>query len=355
MALQEVRVRPVSPALLESVIGPEQRLGSRPLLPVCANGCRSPAYSTSTRPPAAAAWRRCSRPCCLRRVASASTRVGSSSRAMRSSSPSPSVSTTTSTGRRVTAVHWAGRSARVRGHARVRTPASWSTSSSLRTSSCCTIPRRPDSLRARGGGHHGRMAVPRRARHPERVLPRGMELPAPVPRGRRTPDVFSCRQFAAAWMARGSTVRHPAFDRSLLSQERGDERVRRGALAPACRPPRGADGEAPATFSRRDGSRGRISRRVDLLDTGPPPAVDVPDRPPGVALGRAQGHARCDDRRSPSTWARWAALISCSRVLPWTGSPTTWRRPRCWTAVASALADPARPAPATAYTWSAFR
>ncbi len=39
----------------------------------------------------------------------------------------------------------------------------------------------------------------------------------------------------------------------------------------------GGDGDAPvATFTRRDGSPGRVDRRVDILQTGPPPSPETP-------------------------------------------------------------------------------
>jgi trehalose synthase len=39
----------------------------------------------------------------------------------------------------------------------------------------------------------------------------------------------------------------------------------------------GGDGEVPAVpFTRRDGSPGRVNRRVDVLQTGPPPPADAP-------------------------------------------------------------------------------
>lgn len=38
----------------------------------------------------------------------------------------------------------------------------------------------------------------------------------------------------------------------------------------------GEDGSARATFRRRDGSPGRVDRKVDILQTGPPPPADAP-------------------------------------------------------------------------------
>ena len=88
--------------------------------------------------------------------------------------------------------------------------------------------------------------------------------------------VFSCRQFAPSWMDQDRLfVIPPSIDPFSAKNETmsGSDVVQSlqhvGLLG-------GGDGETTATFSRRDGSRGRISRRVDLLGTGPPPAVGVP-------------------------------------------------------------------------------
>ena len=111
MGLQEVRVRPVAPALLE--VGHRSRAGS----PVRGHGrgdarvCwRMHACSTSTRPRPAAAWPSCSRPCSPTRRARHRHPLVRHRGQRRTSSPSPSASTTTSTARPATAARSVRRS-----------------------------------------------------------------------------------------------------------------------------------------------------------------------------------------------------------------------------------------------------
>ena len=88
-------------------------------------------------------------------------------------------------------------------------------------------------------------------------------------------------------------------------------------------------GSAP-TFTRQDGSPGRVDHFCEVLSTGPPPRFDAPlvvqvsrwDRlkdPKGVMIGFAEHVA---DTRTP-TWS--------SPAPPSTRSPTTPRARRCWT------------------------
>jgi trehalose synthase len=88
--------------------------------------------------------------------------------------------------------------------------------------------------------------------------------------------VFSRRAFAPAWVDGDRLhVIAPSIDPfSAKNYEMSpDEAVRVlryvGLVAGDERPP-------PAPFVRRDGSRGRIDRHADILQTGPPPPSDVP-------------------------------------------------------------------------------
>ena len=88
--------------------------------------------------------------------------------------------------------------------------------------------------------------------------------------------VFSCPQFAPPWMPRDRLyVIPPSIDPfsaknvSLSGPEVRHSLQHVGLLG-------GGAGEPPASFPRRDGAVGRISRPVDLVGTGPPPAPDVP-------------------------------------------------------------------------------
>lgn len=111
--------------------------------------------------------------------------------------------------------------------------------------------------------------------------------------------VFSRRGFAPSWVDESRLhVIPPSIDPFSAKNEPISQRnVRRilgytGLI--------GGDGEVPAVpFARRDGSPGRINRRVDVLQTGPPPPVDAPvvvqvsrwDRMkdmPGVMIGFAE-------------------------------------------------------------------
>ena len=88
--------------------------------------------------------------------------------------------------------------------------------------------------------------------------------------------VFSRRAFAPSWVDESRLhVIPPSIDPFSAKNEPISQRnVRRilgytGLI--------GGDGEVPAIpFARRDGSPGRINRRVDVLQTGPPPPVDAP-------------------------------------------------------------------------------
>jgi trehalose synthase len=88
--------------------------------------------------------------------------------------------------------------------------------------------------------------------------------------------VFSREKFAPAWVPRAHLdVIAPSIDPFSGKNEALDppEAVRIlqhvGLLA--------EDGREPISgFARRDGTRGRITGRVDLLGTGPPPSIDVP-------------------------------------------------------------------------------
>ena len=88
----------------------------------------------------------------------------------------------------------------------------------------------------------------------------------------------------------------------------------------------GVPQDVTPTFTRYDGSPGRVDRHCEVISTGPPPAADVPlvtqvsrwDRlkdPMGVMLGFAE-HASTARRR---TWC-WPDPTSA-------GSPTTPRAP----------------------------
>ncbi|MFO7589595.1 MAG: glycosyltransferase [Acidimicrobiia bacterium] len=88
--------------------------------------------------------------------------------------------------------------------------------------------------------------------------------------------VFSREEFAPPWVDRARLfVIPPSIDPfSAKNQPLSDDTVRGilqyvGLL--------GGDADPPTVeFSRRDGSPGRIDRRVDILQTGPPPPPDVP-------------------------------------------------------------------------------
>jgi len=88
--------------------------------------------------------------------------------------------------------------------------------------------------------------------------------------------VFSRRAFAPSWADESRLyVIPPSIDPFSAKNEPISQRnVRRilgytGLI--------GGDGETPAIpFTRRDGSPGRINRRVDVLQTGPPPPAEAP-------------------------------------------------------------------------------
>jgi hypothetical protein len=88
--------------------------------------------------------------------------------------------------------------------------------------------------------------------------------------------VFSCKQFAPSWIPGNRLfVIAPSIDpfsaknEPISGPDVGRSLQHVGLLA-------GGTGQSPPTFSRRDGSVGRVSRPVDLLGTGPPPPADVP-------------------------------------------------------------------------------
>jgi trehalose synthase len=88
--------------------------------------------------------------------------------------------------------------------------------------------------------------------------------------------VFSTEQFPPPWMDRDRVfVIPPSINPfSAKNEEIGPAEVLHtlahvGLLE-------GPAEQAAVTFSRRDGTSGRVHRPADLADTGPPPAVDVP-------------------------------------------------------------------------------
>ncbi len=111
--------------------------------------------------------------------------------------------------------------------------------------------------------------------------------------------VFSCEQFAPGWVPRDRlAVIAPSIDPfSAKNEVIADADVVQllqhvGLLAGDAEPPRRA-------FARRDGSGGTVTRHVDFLGTGPPPAADTPivlqasrwdslKDMPGVLIGFAQ-------------------------------------------------------------------
>jgi trehalose synthase len=88
--------------------------------------------------------------------------------------------------------------------------------------------------------------------------------------------VFSRRAFAPRWAEDDRThVIPPSIDPFSAKNEPISRRNVRLALGYVGLI--GGDGEVPAVpFTRRDGSPGRINRRVDILQTGPPPPPDAP-------------------------------------------------------------------------------
>jgi trehalose synthase len=88
--------------------------------------------------------------------------------------------------------------------------------------------------------------------------------------------VFSRRAFAPSWADEGRVhVIPPSIDPFSAKNEpisRRNVRLTLGYVGLI-----GGDGGVPAVpFTRRDGSPGRINRRVDILQTGPPPPPDAP-------------------------------------------------------------------------------
>jgi trehalose synthase len=88
--------------------------------------------------------------------------------------------------------------------------------------------------------------------------------------------VVSRRAFAPPWMdERRTHVIAPSIDPFSAKNEPMSRRNSRQVLAYAGL--LSGDGGVPAVpFTRRDGSRGRINRRADVLQTGPPPGPETP-------------------------------------------------------------------------------
>jgi trehalose synthase len=88
--------------------------------------------------------------------------------------------------------------------------------------------------------------------------------------------VFSCRHFAPAWADLAKThVIPPSIDPFSAKNEPISHRNVRLILAYVGL--LGGTGDGPAVpFTRRDSSPGRINRRVDVLQTGPPAPPDAP-------------------------------------------------------------------------------
>jgi trehalose synthase len=88
--------------------------------------------------------------------------------------------------------------------------------------------------------------------------------------------VFSCAQFAPSWMPHDRvSVIPPSIDPFSAKNQPMSEAEARHSLQHVGLLEDGT-GRHAASFSRRDGGVGRVRRRVDLVGTGPPPAADVP-------------------------------------------------------------------------------
>ena len=307
MALEEVRIRPLPPEALEAIIGPERGAGfeatAASMRRLLEGRMVLNVNSTATGGGVAELLQTL----LAYAVARASMPAGSSSRAIRASSPSPSASTTTCTARPATAARSGPRSiaryeetiGRERGAPGRARPAR------RRRAAARPADRRAGPAAPRRGRQR-RVALPRRHRHAERALAdRGgsscVRISSDVPA-----FVFSREQFAPPWVPRDRlAVIPPSIDPfSAKNEAMSDGRVAPllqhvGLLA-------GEPGHPPPTFTRRDGSPGPITRQVDLLGTGPPPAAGGAARAAGLALGRVEGHAGRDERHSPSTWPTWA-------------------------------------------------
>ena len=139
---------------------------------------------------------------------------------------------------------------------------------------------RPPARRARRRDverrRQGRLALPRRRRRAERVDRALLVVPAPVPRASRRVRVLarapSRRPGPTSRSCTSSRPRStPSPPRTSRSHSETCARILgyTGLI--------GGDGETPAVpFTRRDGSPGRVNRRVDVLQTGPPPPADAP-------------------------------------------------------------------------------
>jgi trehalose synthase len=88
--------------------------------------------------------------------------------------------------------------------------------------------------------------------------------------------VFSCEWFAPAWVPRQHlAVIAPSIDPFSAK----NESISAATVVPLLQYVGLLDGgghEPVGIFTRRDGSRGQVTRRVDLVGTGPPPPPDAP-------------------------------------------------------------------------------
>ncbi|MDP9331753.1 MAG: glycosyltransferase, partial [Actinomycetota bacterium] len=88
--------------------------------------------------------------------------------------------------------------------------------------------------------------------------------------------VFSCEWFAPAWVPRQHlAVIAPSIDPFSAKNESIDPATVAPLLQYVGLLESGGH-EPVGTFTRRDGSRGRVTRHVDLIGTGPPPPPDAP-------------------------------------------------------------------------------
>ena len=116
--------------------------------------------------------------------------------------------------------------------------------------------------------------------------------------------VFSRHAYVPEWAVnRRTMVIQPSIDVFSPKNQDMDDGTAQAILGHVGLLGAGVPQDVPATFTRYDGSPGRVDRRCDIISTGPPPAADTPlvtqvsrwDRlkdPVGVMLGFTE-HA-CD-------------------------------------------------------------
>ena len=137
--------------------------------------------------------------------------------------------------------------------------------------------------------------------------------------------VFSRHAYVPGWAVnRRTMVIQPSIDAFSPKNQDMDDATALAILGHVGLLGAGVPQDVTATFTRYDGSPGRVDRRCDIISTGPPPGRGHAARHPGLAVGPPQGPRGCDARLRRARMRRHGGAPRAGRTQRQRGH----RRPR---------------------------